>query len=127
MKPGSYIFVYGTLRRKSGHPKAKRLRERACFVGEATITARLYDLGPYPGVVAAEGEVVRGDLFQMPDAEALLKILDEYEDAATGNKQLFKRELTQARLADGQTREAWVYWYFGDVSKARRIDSGEYG
>jgi gamma-glutamylcyclotransferase (GGCT)/AIG2-like uncharacterized protein YtfP len=119
------LFVYGTLRHSSDHPKAKYLRERARFVGEGTICACLYNLGPYPGIVpGSAGSLVHGDVFEMTDADEMLSVLDEYENAATGHRQLFRRDLVKVCLNDGTERDAWVYWYAGDVSTAERIESG---
>lgn len=120
-----YIFVYGTLRRKSDHPKAKQLREHARFIGEGTIPGRLYHLGPYPGLLPHPADLVIGDLFEMNDPESLLQVLDDYEDAATGVAQLFKRTLATILLGD-EVRHAWVYWYTGRVDNVQRIESGDW-
>ena len=59
------LFVYGTLRRQSPHPMARYLARHARYVGTARVAGRLYDLGPYPGMLpAAEADdFVHGDLF----------------------------------------------------------------
>ena len=54
------LFVYGTLRR--GQPNHDRLRG-ARWLGQASLEgACLYDLGPFPMAIAAEG-VVFGEVY----------------------------------------------------------------
>ena len=50
------LFVYGMLRRGSGHAMADFLAERSRFVGQARVRGRLYDLGRFPGMLAAEAD-----------------------------------------------------------------------
>src|SRR5580692_7203168 len=45
-----YLFVYGTLRKGSGNPHARRLAEHAEWAGPGRIPGRLYRLGRYPGL-----------------------------------------------------------------------------
>lgn len=46
------VFVYGTLR-KGGHNDINRLTPAPVFRGMATVFGRLFDLGPYPGLLLA--------------------------------------------------------------------------
>ena len=66
----NYLFVYGTLRRRSRHPMARRLAELAQFVGPAKIAGRLYDLGRYPGLqeVQSPDDWVQGDVYDLGEA-----------------------------------------------------------
>ena len=66
---------------------------------------------------------VKGDLFEMQDARALLEILDEYEYVATGNRPLFVRRLTDVRTSKDEIKKAWAYWYVGEVEESKRIVS----
>lgn len=120
------LFVYGTLRRRSGHPMARWLAERATFIAEAVIAGRLYDLGPYPGVVpsSADGEVVHGDLYEF-DGDDLFPKLDSYE--AADPPVLFARRMAEATPLHGEPRGAWVYWWHGPLPEtAKWIESGHY-
>jgi gamma-glutamylcyclotransferase (GGCT)/AIG2-like uncharacterized protein YtfP len=107
---------------------ARYLAERARFVGEARISGRLYDLGPYPGMVepAAPEDWVHGDLFELAELETTLAELDRYEGNATPLPCLFERGQAAITLANGELVTAWVYWYRGDVSQHTRIVSGSY-
>src|SRR5579863_6153971 len=71
------LFVYGSLLRGEAN---HRLLETAEFVGPAGTPPeyRLVDLGPYPGLVAAGGTAVLGEVYQVPPG--LIPRLDRLED-----------------------------------------------
>ena len=123
------LFIYGTL-----HPDrapadiASTTRLLKPFGGpanRATIRARLYDLGAYPGVVLSgdsddPSEIVAGELFVLPDgpeATAILARLDDYEDFRPSDRasSLFLRQQVLATLQDGPDAgteiACWVYTY----------------
>jgi gamma-glutamylcyclotransferase (GGCT)/AIG2-like uncharacterized protein YtfP len=124
------LFVYGTLRCDSAQPMARYLASMARFLGRASAAGRLYDLGPYPGMTAAQGpaERVWGHLLELADPAATLERLDLYEDCPFGEPipSLFQRHKLPVVGADGQTHTAWVYTYHGEVREQRRLPSGEY-
>lgn len=106
------LFVYGTLKR--GQPNHARL-EGARWLGEAWLEgACLYDLGPFPMAIAAEG-VVFGEVYAV--ALAALPLLDAFE----GCPRLYARHWLA--LADG--RQAWVYLGRArQVRHSRRLPAG---
>jgi len=122
------LFVYGTLRRRSRHPMARKLARRAHFVGEATIAGRLYDLGRYPGLLeAAEpGDRVHGDVYDLGDDEATLREMDAYEGVESPWPAYFDRQRASVRMGDGNDRAVWVYYFRGAVHDEQRIVSGRY-
>jgi gamma-glutamylcyclotransferase (GGCT)/AIG2-like uncharacterized protein YtfP len=125
----NYLFVYGTLRRRSRHPMARRLAELAHYVGPATIQARLYNLGRYPGLQPsqARGDWVQGDVYDLGEQSAqALQEMDAYENAESPQPAFFDRHLAKVLLADNQELEVWVYWFRGDVKDEQRIVSGSY-
>jgi len=125
----SYLFVYGTLLRRSPHPMARRLEEKARFVGEARLAARLYDLGRFPGIhpPRAGDDWVHGDLFDLGvTAPETLRAMDAYETDESAPGAWFERGEAPVVLADGRRAAAWVYWFRGDVDEARHIPSGRY-
>lgn len=126
---GSYLFVYGTLRRQASHQMARRLAERADYVGPAQVAGEIYDLGNYPGLVLADTHDmwVQGDLYRIDD-EALWEELDRYEgyDPTDPERSLFRREICNAFSENGEAVAAFVYTFPGDVSKGKRIASGDY-
>jgi gamma-glutamylcyclotransferase (GGCT)/AIG2-like uncharacterized protein YtfP len=125
-----HLFVYGTLRRGSGHKMARFLAQRACLVGPGSISARLYHLGRYPGMVptAAPSEQVYGQVYELLDPHDTLPRLDDYEGCIGKDTAppLFERRSVEVVLASGETRTAWAYFYLGSVDEAQRIASGDY-
>ncbi len=122
------LFVYGTLLRRSPHPMARFLNERATYLGAAKIAGRLYNLGRFPGLVQGEpGDWVFGDLYDLGDEAArTLADLDRYENEESTPEALFERQLAEVIVADGATQSAWVWWFRGKVDPQQRIPSGRY-
>ena len=98
----SYLFVYGTL--QLGQPLHHELvRARAEFVGWARMPGRLYDLGRYPGALAAGDQVIPGELYRLPEPEPALRHLDTVEGRQ------FHRAMVRVMLEHGKPQQAWVY------------------
>jgi gamma-glutamylcyclotransferase (GGCT)/AIG2-like uncharacterized protein YtfP len=125
-----YLFVYGTLRNGINHRNGQLLLEQTQYLGTATVSARLYDIGRYPGLVLAAGSglQVHGDVFSLHHPERLLRILDEYEECSPGfsRPQEYRRIRTRARLKQGGSITAWVYEYRHPVRNRKRIIQGDY-
>src|SRR5437867_9022844 len=78
------LFVYGTLKRRSRHPMARRLAQSARHVGAARIAGRLYDLGRFPGLKEPRSadDWVQGDVYDLGEnAASVLREMDAYENA----------------------------------------------
>ena len=116
----SLLFVYGTLRPFADVPMASWLRSNARYLGSATTSGRLYDLGAYPGMRVARGrrERVVGDVYRITNAR-IFRVLDRYEAR-------FLRERCVVQLARGGRKIAWAYRYRYSVASAARIVSGDY-
>src|SRR5206468_4222213 len=99
------LFFYGTLRPELAPPDVAELLARLTPLGPATVAGRLYDLGPYPGLVLDQCEPgrVHGALFAPPADPAVLTALDDYEgfDPADPAAGLFRRVECEA-IADGR-------------------------
>ena len=109
------MFLYGTLKR--GQRNNPLLRGQR-FVGVATTEPcyRLFDLGPYPGMVeVADGIAVIGELWEV-DAACLAE-LDVLEDAPT----LYVRRRVAVRGAIGPV-ESYLYNQ-AIPPEARAVDS----
>ena len=130
MADGSYLFVYGTLRRDAAHPMHRVLLRHARAVGPARFSGLLYDLGPYPAAVPdpAGREEVSGELYRMGDAVKLFRKLDRYEgcyaESTAGPE--YRRELREVVATDGRRLRAWIYLYNPPVDNLPRIRSGDY-
>jgi gamma-glutamylcyclotransferase (GGCT)/AIG2-like uncharacterized protein YtfP len=118
-----YLFVYGTLRPSLAGDEQRRLIAGLPDAGPATVPGLLYDLGPYPGMVAGEG-TVHGDLLEVAD-ECHLAMLDAYEECH-GDDPLYRRQATLATRPDGTTVAAWSYLYCQPPGRSRIIESGDY-
>jgi gamma-glutamylcyclotransferase (GGCT)/AIG2-like uncharacterized protein YtfP len=103
----------------------------ARLVGTGRIGGRLYDLGEYPGAICAAGEggeYVKGELYEVRDAELATSILDEFEEfsARRPRQSLFVRIVAPVTLEDGRKVNAWVYVYNKPIEESRLIPSGDY-
>ncbi len=110
------IFLYGTLRTGCAPREIAQAAVRLVSVGTATIRARAYDLGAYPGALLDDTATLRGEVFRVPDGVTLAE-LDSYEDFRahdlTGS--LFLRVEAVAAMDDGTAVPCWVYVYNGDL------------
>ena len=98
--PARLLFAYGTL-----VPAEPGLRADEGWEPDA-VRGRLYDLGPYPGLVDLDDPAapwVDGFVRPVCDAE-LVGRLDPYEGVDEG---LYRRDSTTTR----EGRPAWVYVY----------------
>ena len=110
------LFVYGTL--LSGEP-SHGLLDGARAVGPAKTPPSfgLFDLGPYPAMVAGGTTAVAGELYDV--SAPMLAALDVHEEVPI----LFKR----IRIALDDGREAQTYVLDADqVRGRRRIRSGDW-
>jgi len=62
-------------------PGRRRIDSQLAFKGSGTIAAALFDLGIYPAAVPSEHENarVRGEVYEMTDAPAVVAVLDDIE------------------------------------------------
>lgn len=128
-RPARHLFVYGSLRRDAPRGRHDLLAGHAEFIGPGRVRGRLYDLGDFPGLVAAvtRDEWVRGELYALASPGALVA-LDEYEDfdPAAPETSLFRRVRREVLMATGGRERAWVYEFAGPVAGRRRVMSGEW-
>ncbi len=108
------LFAYGTL-----VPRDPLERARLNWQPDA-VRGRLYDLGPYPGLLDlnAEGAPWVEGFCRPVEHDELIHRLDPYEAVAEG---LYRRERTPTR----EGRTVWVYVYNRPLPQAARgpIDS----
>lgn len=106
---------------------ARWLRKSARHVGPAMIEGMLYQVADYPGLVPGREGSVRGDLFALDDAAAVLAVLDDYEEctALHPRPHEYRREKRVIQTVDGPL-EAWVYIYAYNVSGFSHIAGGDF-
>jgi gamma-glutamylcyclotransferase (GGCT)/AIG2-like uncharacterized protein YtfP len=121
------LFVYGTPRPFVDIAMANWLRRAARYLGPATTSGRLYNLGPYPGMTTARGrrEHVVGDVYRVMNPR-VFRVLDRYEAGPARNKARFVRERCVVNLDRGGCKIAWAYRYRYSVVSVARIASGDY-
>ncbi len=112
------LFVYGTLMPTAtsvlGGIERARLAAVAVDLGPATVCARLYDLGGYPGLVPDPAGTVEGELLELADPDATWPWLDAYEGVAPAGGSAtdeYRRQIVPVRLLSdpNQDMAAWAY------------------
>lgn len=130
-----FLFVYGTLMSRAVDPlgamQRSRLARESRSLGAARVTARLYDLGEYPGLVLSNlpTDVVHGELLELSTPAASFQWLDAYEGVRPGGGGAgdeYLRQRVPVRLEAGGTHEAWVYVYAWSVSGGRLASDGRW-
>ena len=86
-------------------------------------------MADYPGAVpdADCADLVHGELYALPHAEAIWPALDAWEDCApyAADPEYRRRPITVTR-PDGSRCAAWVYCYLRAVDESTRLASGRY-
>jgi gamma-glutamylcyclotransferase (GGCT)/AIG2-like uncharacterized protein YtfP len=131
------LFTYGTLMLTTGIEAVDAaMRNAGTSLGRAYVHGHLYDLGAYPGAVAARpsegGEdepKVWGHLLRLADPDALFAVLDAYEGFDAGNREA--SEFVRAKVGvihagSGAAATADIYWYNFAVGGRARIEAGDY-
>lgn len=124
-----FVFFYGTLMTAFNRPGRQRVNPDLTFVGRGIIRAALFDLGIYPAATPADdGSIVRGEVYQMRNADTVLASLDEIEGyrRAQPERSLYTRDLIDVSLDCGRVEKAWVYFYNAPLGRSQRIESGDY-
>jgi len=125
----SLMFVYGTLRKDARGRALSPLCSGWVFKGYGSVPGELYDFGAYPGAVATDrsGARIRGEVYELPDPDAMLPATDRYEGCSDESSlpHEFERELVDVAMEDASTSRAWIYWY-KPTPLGRRLESGDY-
>jgi gamma-glutamylcyclotransferase (GGCT)/AIG2-like uncharacterized protein YtfP len=122
------VFFYGTLMSAFRRQGRSSIEQKLQPAGRGSIGAELFDLGIYPGAIAAEHSRVWGEVHRMVDGEAVVAALDEIEGYRPGqpDASLYNRVETPVTFDDGHVATAWVYFYNAPLGRAPRIASGDY-
>ncbi len=72
--------------------------------------------------------MIHGELIVLPSDERILETLDRYEefDPLDPKRSLFIRKKAIVRMANGKSREGWIYVYNKRPGKAKRVRGGDY-
>ena len=125
-----HLFVYGTLLPGEAPEEIASIVNRFRRLGSAQVRGRLYDLGKFPGAVLdpSSRSMIHGELVVLPSGGRVLEALDRYEefDPVDPQKSLFVRKKAKVRMADGKSREGWIYVYNKPPGKAKLLRGGYY-
>lgn len=121
------LFVYGSLRRGSGHPMSTWLAAFTRVLAAGKVRGSLFRVSYYPGLVPGPGWVV-GELLELelPTAKETLVALDAFEVCAWRDDDEFRRERSTIVLADGSEIEAWVYWFRESTQGLEAVPDGDW-
>jgi len=127
--PVLHLFVYGSLRQGFNNPFFEFVRNHFKYTGTATVKGALYDLKDYPAGVPSDIHTILGELYlanSEADFDWAITQLDDYEGLhpEEGENSLYRREVVKVYCA-GAEKDAWIYWYNGDVSNEPIIPSGD--
>ena len=124
------LFVYGTLLASEAPKEIASIVKRFRRLGSAHVRGRLYDFGEYPGAVLdpSSRTIIHGELVVLPSDERILQELDRYEefDPSDPKGSLFVRKKARIQMANGDTREGWIYVYNKSPRKAKLVRGGDY-
>lgn len=108
------VFVYGTLMKGEGNHK--RFLETADFIGRGEAEGfALYDVSFFPGIIEAEGELAKGELYQI-DQETLERL-----DRLEGEGSLYIRKIIKVKNAEGIV-DVFGYIWNDKVNAATKVE-----
>lgn len=129
--PAYQLFVYGSLRKGFLHPAYEYISRYFDFVSDARVKGLLYDMGDYPAAVPTEGDAtIVGELYAIRETDEFdwaMAQLDDYEGIHPEENEpaLYRRDMATVILPEGNTTQAWIYWFDGDVSGRPQVESGD--
>ena len=125
-----HVFIYGTLLPGEAPEEIASIVKRLRRLGSARVRGRLYDFGEFPGAVLdpSSRAMVYGELVALPSDEGLLEALDRYEefDSSDPKRSLFIRKKAKVWMANGSSREGWIYVYNRHPGRAKLVRGGDY-
>ena len=98
------------------------------FVAHGSIRGTLFDLGPYPAAIQAEG-IVHGEVHRIvKPGRLLLSRVDAIEGYVSGDfkRSRYRREAVIATLDHGRQCPTWVYFYNVSLGWGGWVPSGDY-
>jgi len=116
-----FIIAYGTL--KSGMQREHIMPGK--FVSNGKIRGCLYDLGPFPGLLSGDREVMC-EVYHSQNLESDIGFLDQIEGTDL-MPPLYERKLIPVECDDGKLRFGICYFYCGDVEGYNVISNGIWG
>lgn len=125
------LFVYGSLRKGFNSPAYEYMSRYFDLIDHGKVQGKLYDLGDYPaGVPTDEPAFIIGELYtikQEQEFDWAMAQLDDYEgvDASYDEPAEYNRQIATVHLQNGETSDAWVYWYSASIEGKPIVPSGD--
>ena len=123
-----HLFLYGTLLPSEAPKEIASIVKRFRRLGSAHVRGRLYDFGEFPGAVLdpSSRTIIHGQLVALPSDGRILQELDRYEefDPSHSKRSLFVRKKAIVQMANGSSREGWIYVYNKSPKKAKLVRGG---
>ncbi len=120
-----YLFVYGTLKKSSGHVAHALLNNDCIYQNEGYFFGELYDLGDYPAAIEIKNspQKVLGELYRITNPQNLFARLDDYEECSANYPMPheYLRKMITVYDQQHQPFEAWCYLY--NLLGVRDVDS----
>jgi gamma-glutamylcyclotransferase (GGCT)/AIG2-like uncharacterized protein YtfP len=141
-EPSVNLFVYGTLRREErklikpdrfDFPEFRRntfietrsILDHAPFIGFATTSGILFDVGHYPALIHGEGSVY-GEVYQVhPVGLRMIDFLEGFEEN-NPEKSHYLRKETEVLLKRTKSIKSHAYFYNEEITNLPLITSGDY-
>ena len=125
-----HLFLYGTLLPSEAPKEIASVVKRFRRLGSAKVRGKLYDIGEFPGAILdpSSRTMIHGELVVLPSDDRSLQTLDRYEefDPTDPQTSLFVRRKATVRMADGTSREGWIYVYNRNPGNAKLTRGGNY-
>ena len=115
-----FFFVYGTLMKNQTRQYAMQSSK---LLTEGEISADMYKIGTYPGIVTGKG-IVQGELYESKQPFDLVKELDRIEGAEISDP-LFNRVIQKVRTKKGDYW-SYVYHYANSTKDLELIITGNW-
>jgi len=125
-----HLFLYGTLIPGEAPKEIASIVGRFRRLGSGQVRGRLYDFGEFPGAILdpSSRTMIHGELVVLPSEARILEALDRYEefDPLDPKTSLFVRKKAMIRMANGSSREGWIYVYNRPPGDAKLLRGGDY-
>ncbi len=136
------LFVYGTLRReerqritpdrfdipafrRNAFLETGKILDDAPFLGFATTSGKLFDVGRYPGMIEGEGQVY-GEVYQVePDGLSMIDLLEGFDPENLSESHYLRQEV-ELMVNGNEKLNGEAYYYNLEIDHLPLIPSGDY-
>jgi gamma-glutamylcyclotransferase (GGCT)/AIG2-like uncharacterized protein YtfP len=121
--PTVKIFVYGSLMK--GMALSPNMAG-TCFLGKASISAELYLIEDYPGIIPGNN-IVLGELYEVPLSVLYqLDKIEEFDPNNPSNSLFIRKEIEATTIPGNKKTISFVYYYNKSTHNKPIITTGDY-